>query len=288
MKLVSRWKFGRENRNCRLQADMTTPDCALIAGHVMNSLKDLVSITPPNRLIDTTRPGSAIAWAKSSIHTPGPNYRGTLDPKRPKAIKDNATLQAREIPLPPPASVVMTPSVPAPSRSNHQLQNVPASVYAHNGAQLGLGPGSAVQPPVPKRVPSQQYMPSPHAPQASYRATLPPAGQFMPGVNPGSPMNGGTSPASLKGMSPNAAYGHSPAPVYPQAPPLPPLPMSQSQMHHPYQQGQAVSYGVPPPGQPGFGYMNGNAGTPTRAGPHPSQSAPRAIGKPMVPMSMGR
>lgn len=87
-----------------------------IADELLHSLSTLSSTVPPSALLPAVlEPGFASSVSSRLIHTPGPIIRGTLDPRRPKAIHDNTTIRPRpatsHVPIPNPAHVPGPPSI---------------------------------------------------------------------------------------------------------------------------------------------------------------------------------
>lgn len=71
------------------------------ADALLDSLTDLTSAAKPSDLIPSHRePGFAHDLSKRFIPVPAPSIRGTLDPRRPQAIRDNVTVKPRPVTQP--------------------------------------------------------------------------------------------------------------------------------------------------------------------------------------------
>ncbi len=183
------------------------------ATRVAQSLQELAALTVPGALVDSP-PSSltlkhhrplAVALAETVISTAGPSVRGTLDPKRPRALMDNHTAQLK------PNALMLARPQPPP---------MPAA------PRPGIN-GNWPRPPIPGGYP-MQGIPQMQAPP---RPQYPPQ---MPGPYAGSPGYGQKvpySPHPMYGPPPNGMYGNpnvygSPTPRPPHGQPSPRNPLT--------------------------------------------------------------
>lgn len=239
-----------------------------LAEELLNSLASLSATIPPSALIPNLEPGFAHRVSKRLIHTPAPTIRGTLDPRRPKAIHDNATIRPR------PSAMPSASLPPVPSMSNgpsvaQQLAGTPTR--SSNGAGSGYTPASQ-----PAQAKAYQPRQSSSASAASQRQSYGYAGSPMPsatilpgGLTPQSIPRTGIIPTSqLLGQS--TEYRHH---VLPQ-----PAPPRQTYVHTPYQPGLLGGAG----GAGGTGNTIYSRGSP---GVGPGQQGPQ--GQPVMMASPG-
>lgn len=195
---------------CR-QSLIATPAAARLA----QSLQQLAALTTPANLVDPSqsslpakyRQPLAVALAETVISTAGPSVRGTLDPKRPRALIDNHTAQLKPnaIALARPPQAVPRPNGnwPLPPGGYPGLPQMHTPVRPPPGM---YAPGYGQKVPYP---PHPMYGPPPNG-MYGYGSPRPPLGQPSP-RNPltvGRGIGAGMG-LSLQSMSPSgqaAAY----------------------------------------------------------------------------------
>lgn len=170
------------------------------AREVLETLSVLASSAPPSALVP---PGlNASALASAIIQTRAPHIRGTLDPKRPRAIADNGTLR-----LLPRSQIVPTNQIPqqrftpAPiPRSSTPQQYAPAARPQQLSQHYGQQP-QRVSTPQSQSTPYSSYGRSNNFPQTPLqRTSLPHTPQPY-----GRPIHSAATPAAARPVVPLAA-----------------------------------------------------------------------------------
>jgi hypothetical protein len=127
---------------------LTRQPLLLSALEVSSNLQQFASRLHPRALLPGNSRTTAMAanLSQTTVHTPGPVFRGTLDPARPKALAENYTVHTRDEPAPPKRrEIAPTASVP-PARPNVMLANhvpmgTPTPMARHfSGSNGGLPP----------------------------------------------------------------------------------------------------------------------------------------------------
>jgi len=104
----------------------------LVASAVSSNLQHLASSLHPRALLPQNSQTTAMAanLSQNTVYTPGPVFRGTLDPARPKAIAENYTVHTRDEPVPPKRRDIVpnpavTPARPIAVMGNHVPMGTP-------------------------------------------------------------------------------------------------------------------------------------------------------------------
>ncbi|RXK39529.1 hypothetical protein M231_03198 [Tremella mesenterica] len=185
----------------------------VVAEEVLSSLTALASHVPPNELLPKgTFDGLAHDLAARFVPVSAPIIRGTLDPKRPQALHDNATVRMRSHVSQPLGSTSiggissLSPHQPPPPRPGPGGQMLPPPI-----------PSNYITPP-PHTLPhskssTPQYKTQPTAPRVYYTAPSP--GQNVQTTSFRPPSSGSTYG---RPSPPVPSPAPSSAPVYPTRP----------------------------------------------------------------------
>lgn len=203
-------------------------DADVVADALLDSLTTLSSAVTPGDLVpERSAPGFAHELAQRFIPVSSPSIRGTLDPRRPKAIHDNLTVRPKPIGQPLAGiSAALAGGIPSPGASQqqrpaaYQNQATPVRNYNYssatqnaNGASPYRPPGTAYSPtptngPIYGRSAPPIPAPSPVAPQTTPGLS---SGQYhvRPGPGP-SALRQSFGPVTSGAMN-GSPYGRNPA-----------------------------------------------------------------------------